>query len=116
MKIYCDSRRNELDKFVGQDVWVKVRLYTTRQETWPCYVRILEKIPITIVNHTFTDSCRYIINRAEEWTVFEKTEYKASLESIMTHKFQYDSDRLKLVEPVTVLTTEELIDEYRSNQ
>lgn len=108
MRIYCNSsRRNELDKFVGQDVWVLCEMKRvdprTKEFYWgriPAWIRFISK---DSENYTFNltlssagNDDRRHINEKEMYTSREKTLPK---------------DRFRLVKPVQAYATDDFFQE-----
>lgn len=108
MRIYCSTRGNELDKFVGQDIWVLCEIkrvdINTKESYWgriPAWVRFVSQTPdtytinLTLGNREAPVETR-LLNEREIYTTRQKTLPK---------------DRFRLVKPAQAYTSDEFFSE-----
>lgn len=108
MRIYCSTRGNELDKFVGHDMWVLCNMkrvdVRTKESYWgriPAWVRFVSQTPDTYtfnltLSNSFAPMESRLRNEKEMYTSREKTLPK---------------DCFKLVRPMQAYTTDEFFSE-----
>ena len=104
MRIYADRRHydDELDKFIGQDIWI----YTTLMCSNPSrgrYVRIVDKKKaLYVINCVKKQAVERIVldHDMADFTNAQKCEFKFTVAEVTA----------SVVHPLEIMTTEELFD------
>lgn len=104
MKIYCSSN-NTFDRFVGKDLWVKVN---NRITDYTYYIQILHKDPGNVlwchrIGFTVIDDDSFDLSHEYNWYEF-----------IHGKVYREYGNYLDIVQPINVLTTEEISDVIQS--
>ena len=113
MKIYCTENKRPLDKFIGKDVWIRVKIhernYAGRWYSYwdkPYMIRVLEYDP---------EEDWYVINKIiDTFGSGRDGQYKGNRtqkQKACENKHYIKRASIKLVEPVEILTTPEIFGE-----
>ena len=100
MKIFCSRRSDDLDSYIGQDIWVRVDSYNDQSY----YVRLLSKEdeeydPYYVCNCVFSD----IVDDPDMLIDNYSTDAAELL-----RKINLDCSSIWISEPIDCITTEEL--------
>lgn len=95
MKIYANSRSSSLDKYVGQNLWVKVDIWNEFTKMYAHYYAKFNNI----IGHS------YSVSLIPEYEIDSGVLY--DLAEVINVQW-VDFDKIKLAAPVEVLTQDEL--------
>lgn len=124
MKIYAANTTNPLDKFVGKDLWVKVEAIAFRLGDRTIsqfrYAKLNRKLnPLKPTAPDYDPSYREyfgyavyasFIDGESQFTTYEELYAAGGAEEVLKLPLEWDVNDIFPVYPITVLTTEEMID------
>lgn len=100
MKVYCTMQPNELDEFIGEDIWVKAKVRFDRSDVDYGFIRVLSK-----------DDDGYTIN----WLSLRSVSrggvchcHEGYKNNKLNCTFTIDEYRITLFKPLDCVSTDEL--------